>query len=53
MLSETNRKFLFKCEECEMIISAEFDDPEDLEDLQEDKIQLECPCGAHCKVLRN
>jgi hypothetical protein len=53
MLSETTRKFLFKCEECNMIISVNFDDPEDLENVQEDKIQLECPCGSHCYVLRD
>lgn len=53
MLSETTRKFLFKCEECNMIISVNFDDPEDLENVQEDKIQLECPCGSHCHVLRD
>lgn len=53
MLPETKRKFLFKCEECEMIIAVSFDEPEDLQDVQENKIQLECPCGAHCKVLRD
>lgn len=53
MLSETTRKFLFKCEDCAMIISAGFDDPEDLENIQEDKIHLECPCGSHCHVLRD
>lgn len=53
MLSETTRKFLFKCEECNMIISVNFDDPEDLENVQEDKIHLKCPCGSHCHVLRD
>jgi len=53
MNTDESRKFLFRCEDCQMIISVNFDDPEDLENLQEDKIQLECPCGAHCFVLRN
>ena len=53
MLSETTRKFLFKCEDCQMIMSVVFDDPEDLENIQEDKIHLECPCGSHCHVLRD
>jgi len=53
MFSDTKRKFLFKCEECAMILSVEFEDPEDLQSIQDDKIELECPCGAHCKVLRD
>ncbi len=53
MLSDTKRKFLFKCEDCNMIISAEFEDPEDFENIQEDKVELECPCGSRCKVLRD
>lgn len=53
MLSETKRKFLFKCEECEMIIVISIDDPDDLQDIQDDKMFLECPCGAYCKVLRD
>jgi hypothetical protein len=53
MLSEITRKFLFKCEECELIMAVGFDDPEDLQNIQEDKIHLECPCGAYCHVLRD
>lgn len=46
-------KFLFKCEECLMLLSVEFEDKEDLENLQENKIELECPCGSKCYILRN
>jgi hypothetical protein len=53
MLLGTTRKFLFKCEECELIMAVGFDDPEDLQNIQEDKIHLECPCGAQCHVLRD
>lgn len=53
MISFKKRKFLFKCDSCEMIVSVEFDDPEDLEKIQEDKIALECTCGEYSKVLRN
>ncbi len=47
------RKFLFKCEECETILSVEFDDEDDIKKVQEDKVDLECPCGGYCKVLRD
>lgn len=53
MCSNIKRKFLFRCEECLLIISVELEDPEDLEDVQENKIELECPCEFKCKVLRN
>jgi hypothetical protein len=47
------RKFLFRCEDCQMIVSVEFDEHIDIEKVQEDKIVLECPCGSHSKVLRD
>jgi len=52
MFSE-KRKFLFKCDECSMILSVEFDEEEDLQKVQDDKMVLECPCGGHCNVLRD
>lgn len=36
-----------------MIVLVEFDEPEDLEKIQEDRLVLECPCGAHSKALRD
>jgi len=53
MFSSSKRKFLFKCDTCELILSVEFDEPEDLEKVQDDKIILECPCGGHCNILRD
>lgn len=50
---DTKRKFLFKCESCQMILSVEFDEEEDLERAQEDKIILECPCEGRCVILRD
>ena len=47
------RKFLFKCESCEMIVLVELNEPEDLEKIQEDKLFLECSCGKHSKALRD
>ena len=49
-----SRKFLFRCDHCEMILSVEFQDEEDLQNIQEDKMVLECPCEeGHCFVLRD
>lgn len=53
MFNDPKRKFLFKCEDCSMILSVDFESEEDLKDIQDDKIELECPCGSKCKVLRD
>lgn len=53
MLLSTKRKFLFRCEECETILSIEFEDEEDIKKVQQDKVLLECPCGGNCKILRD
>jgi len=50
---DTVRKFLFKCEDCGMILSVDFEDEEDLIKVQEDLLILECPCGGKSKVLRD
>lgn len=47
------RSFLFRCESCQVILLMDFQSKEDLEDIQEDKIYLECPCKHKCYVLRN
>jgi hypothetical protein len=51
MFLVSKRKFLFKCEECAMILAVEFEEPEDLERAQKNEIVLECPCGGRSKVL--
>ena len=53
MIPAPIRKFLFRCDVCLMILSVDFEDEEDLESVQDDKIELECPCGGKCKVLRD
>lgn len=53
MYEANKHKFLFKCDECEMIVTVEFDEQDDLDQVQENKMVLECPCKGHCKVLRN
>jgi hypothetical protein len=49
----SKRTFLFRCEDCGMIVSIILEEEIDLEDVQEDKIVLECPCEGRCKVLRD
>jgi hypothetical protein len=53
MFSGKKRKFLFKCDDCEMIVSVQLDDALDLKKASEDKLILECPCGGYCKILRD
>jgi hypothetical protein len=53
MFSGKKRKFLFKCDTCEMIVSVEFEEAEDIKKTTEDKVCLECPCGGYCKLLRD
>jgi hypothetical protein len=53
MWLETKKKFLFKCDTCQLILEIDLTDPKDLEELQEDKILLQCPCGGVCLPLRN
>jgi hypothetical protein len=53
MTTFDKRTFLFKCDQCEMIVSVEFDEPEEIEKVQENKTILECPCRGHCLILRD
>jgi Fe2+ or Zn2+ uptake regulation protein len=46
-------KYLFKCEECGMIVSVDLEDEDDIQDVNENKLELSCPCGGKSKVLRN
>lgn len=50
---EPNDSYLFKCEECEAILVVEFKEEEEKEQLNNNLIILECPCGGKCKVLRD
>ena len=54
MFGIAKRKFLFKCDYCEMIISVEFDEPKDLESVENNTMRLECACEqGTCKSLRD
>lgn len=47
------QKHLFKCDTCKTILALELEDPKEIEEVREDKILLECPCGGICLPLRN
>ena len=51
--SPKSQKFLFKCEECQMILSVSLEDKEDLKKVNDNEMYLECPCSGICKILRN
>jgi len=55
MLETKRQKFTFKCSECGTIFAVEFEDENDIEDIRNDELQLECPCGpdSRATVLRN
>ena len=45
--------FLFRCDECALIVSVDYDDEDEIEEVRNDMIILSCPCGGKCKALRN
>ncbi len=47
------RKFLFKCDKCEVILSIEFERITVIDQIQNDKLAIECPCGGTCLPLRD
>lgn len=47
------RKFIFRCEDCGKMLETEFDTPEDIKDVEEDKVYFECECGGMCSLLRD
>lgn len=51
-LISTKRKFLFRCCDCDAIVSAEFEE-EDIAKLVEGLLELACQCGSVMKVLRD
>lgn len=47
------RTFLFRCDGCDLILSVNLDDKDDVQKTNEGGMFLECPCGGHCNVLPN
>jgi hypothetical protein len=53
MLFNKSKHVLFRCETCATIVSVDFEDEDDIDKLDENKIVLECPCGGESSILRN
>lgn len=53
IISEKNRKFLFRCNDCRKIFSVEFSDEDDIEKINNNSVIIECECGGDCIVIRN
>lgn len=49
----SKKKYLFKCQDCSMILSVEFETEEDHQKVNNDEMILECLCEGYCKVLRD
>lgn len=48
-----NTKFTFRCNDCKLLLSSEFEDEKDIEDIKDDLLWLECPCGGKAMLLRD
>lgn len=53
MFFDKKIKHLFKCDTCEVILMLEFEEKKEIEEVREDKVLLECPCGGICLPLRD
>lgn len=49
----SKRKFLFKCDICDLILSIELEESAEIEKANNNKVVLDCPCGGICKILRD
>jgi hypothetical protein len=46
-------KFLFKCQGCQMILSVDLETEEDLKQVRDGEMILECACKSLLTVLRD
>lgn len=53
MFDNKPRRFTFRCDACKEILCSEFDDEQDIQEIVEDKLWLECECGGKAKLLRD
>jgi hypothetical protein len=53
MLAFGAPKYLFKCDDCAMIIALDLEKEEDIKLLNDDKLKYLCNCGGHVLPLRD
>lgn len=47
------KSFIFRCEECSKCLETSFEEESEINDLLEDKMLIQCPCGGIALVLRD
>jgi len=52
-MTDEKRKFLYRCDDCQMIVALEFSDSEDIEDIMNEKMILECVCQGKTHPIFN
>lgn len=53
MFNQSKREFLFKCDECQMILSVSLEEEDDLKKVQDGEMVLKCLCDGNCYILRD
>lgn len=53
MFDDKTRKFTFRCDDCKQIMFSEFSDEDDITDILDNKLWLECDCNGKAKLLRD
>lgn len=55
LFDEKKRRFYFRCpkKDCKAIHSAEFEEEQDIQDIYEELLYLECECGGKATLLWN
>ena len=53
MFFDKSQKFLFRCEDCDTVLEAKFEEQKDIDGVNENEINIECPCKGIAKVIRN
>jgi hypothetical protein len=53
LFDDNKRRFYFRCEngKCSAIFSSEFDNLEDIRDVQDEELYLECECGERASLM--
>ncbi len=49
---DAEREFLFRCDDCQMVLIVKID-KEDEAKVNDNKMNLQCPCQGTCRVLRD